>query len=109
MADMVLAPLLGRHSGIAGPESILTMVVMGSGLAPRGAPRNDEVSVLSRREGAAVLFLGRGDHFEVLIRTRHRRTGREDIPLVLDLVGRQCGDRIHLMHQLMIGAAEIAL
>jgi hypothetical protein len=36
-----------RHSGMrlfgAGPESILTMVVMDSGLAPSGAPRNDDL------------------------------------------------------------------
>src|SRR3954454_4679789 len=93
----------------AGPESILTMVLMDSGLAPGGAPRNDEVSVLSRREGAAVLFPRRRDHFEVFVRTGHRRARGEDVPLVLDFVRGQRGHRIHFVHQLMVGAAEVAL
>src|SRR5712664_2461873 len=40
----------------------------------------------SGRERAAVLFLGGGDHFQVLVGTRHRRAGGEDVPLILDLV-----------------------
>jgi hypothetical protein len=41
-----------RHSGMrrfgAGPESMLTMVVMDSGLAPSGAPRNDDLGATWR-------------------------------------------------------------
>src|SRR5713226_343580 len=57
----------------------------------------------SGRERAAVLFLGGGDHFQVLVGTRHRRAGGEDVPLILDLVGGKCRDRIHFVHQLMVG------
>src|SRR4051812_28673606 len=63
----------------------------------------------SARERAAVLFPGRRDDFEILVRAGHRRAGGEDVPLVLDLVRRQRGYRIHLMHELMIGGAEVTL
>src|ERR1700737_4442797 len=88
------------------------------GLLRRFAPRNDEKKATllaalrvrrSTRERAAVLFLGRGNHFQGLIGTWYWRARGEDVPLVFDLVGRQRGDRVHLMHQLMIRGAEIAL
>src|SRR5580704_12755064 len=66
-------------------------------------------SPLSARESAAVLLPGRSDHFQILIGTRYRRARGEDVPLVFDLVGGQRGDRIHLMHQLMIRCAEVTL
>src|SRR6476661_9699894 len=75
-----------------------------SGFASYGAPRNDG-STRSTRERAAVLFFGGGDHFEVFAGTRYRRARGEDVPLVLDLVGGQRGDRVHLMHQPVIGSA----
>src|SRR5664279_3700560 len=75
---------------------------------PFGPSRNDGASVSrSAREGAAVLFLSGGDHFELFVGTRYRRAGSEDVPLVLDLVDGECCDRIHLVHQLMIGGAEV--
>src|ERR1700686_5689687 len=61
----------------------------------------------SAREGAAVLFLGGGDHFQLFVGTRHRRARREDVPLIFDLVGGQRRDRIHFMHQLVIRGAEV--
>src|SRR5713226_2703927 len=70
--------------------------------------RGADVDQLAR-ERAAVLFLGGGDHFEVFVGTRDRRARGEDIPLILDLVGGQRGDRVHFMHQLVIRAAEVAL
>src|SRR5205807_8601655 len=72
-----------------------------AGLLRRFAPRNDDRSA---REGAAVLFLGGGDRFEVFVGTGHRRAGSEDVPLVLDLVDGERGDRVHLVHQLMIAS-----
>src|SRR4029079_16574024 len=41
----------------------------------------------SRRHRAVVLFLRRCDHFETLVRARHGRGDREQVPLVLDLGG----------------------
>src|SRR5213596_1801115 len=63
----------------------------------------------SAREGAAVLFLGGGDRFEVFVGPRHRRARGEDVPLILDLVSGQRRDRVHFVHQLMIRGAEVAL
>src|ERR1700712_2553974 len=91
----------------AGPESILPMVVMDSGLATSSRP--GMTRFVSARERAAVLFLGRRDHFQILVRAGHRRARSKDVPLVLDLVGGQRGHRIHFMHELVIRAAEITL
>ncbi len=61
----------------------------------------------SGRERAGVLFFGCRDHFEILIRSGYRTARSENIPLVLNLVRRQRSDGVHLVHQLMIGRAEI--
>src|SRR6516164_2970477 len=61
------------------------------------------------REGAAVLFLGRRDHFEIFLGSGNRRARGEDVPLIIDLVSGQCGYRIHLVHELVIASTEVAL
>src|SRR3954468_6113645 len=116
MADMILAPLdraritrtviPGCALLGADPES-RSYLPLDSGLARRARP--GMTSDTSARERAAVLFLGRRDHFEILVRAGHRRARGEDVPLVLDLVGGQRSHRIHFVHQLVVGAAEITL
>ena len=57
-ADPLFKQQSSSFRGVRGasPESILTMVVMDSGLAPRGAPRNDGVerSILAARSARAI-------------------------------------------------------
>src|SRR4051794_22035582 len=116
MADMVLASLdraritrtviPGCALLGADPES-RSYLPLDSGFARSARP--GMTSDTSAREGAAVLFFGRRDHFQVLVRAGHRRARGEDVPLVLDLVGGQRGHRIHFMHELMIRAAEVTL
>src|SRR4030088_2345489 len=127
MADMVMAPRNTR--GLRANESYeraLLNLSCHSGMVRRTRPgiprfrvrcfapsRNDALLAAVRlnrsgRERAAVLFLGGGDYFQLFGGTRYRRARRGDVPLVLDLVGRQGRDRVHLMHQLMIRGAEVA-
>ena len=60
--------------------------------------------------GIVQLFSSRRrrDHLEALVRGRHRRRQREQVPLVLDLGRRLEADRVHLLHQLVIPVAVIA-
>src|SRR3982074_2655539 len=55
----------------AGPESIRTMVVMDSGLPPRGAPRNDDDFFLRNQspmslESVRAFFAGRAPDIAVI-------------------------------------------
>src|SRR6185295_3651856 len=136
MADMVLAPLGSsannphRHSGMRLRSAIADLRrrpgihTPDGGYGFRARSLSDKIDavnfalssrpgmtafVFSARERAAVLFLGRRDHFKILVRAGHRRARSKNVPLVLDLVGGQRGHRIHFVHQLMIRAAEITL
>src|SRR5258705_8766079 len=138
MADMVLAPDQGDYgldwqcgkasdAVIPGRCEASNPESRDSGSGAKAPSRNDGVGMLvamtsrppdllaaihlslSARERAAVLFLGGGDHFQVLVGARDRRARGEDVPLILDLVGGQGRDPIHFLHQLMIGGAEVTL
>jgi hypothetical protein len=48
---IVDAPSVGNcRPEATGPESITTIEIMDSGLAPRGAPRNDDLLAMARRK-----------------------------------------------------------
>src|ERR1700687_2316459 len=83
----------------AGPESILTIVAMDSGLALR-APRNDEEGSLSRQKFNAVGLAAAPDHFAWLVfgAIGHQRQS-ELVPDVDRDVGHDPGTaRRHVQH-----------